>query len=1027
VFKNDSVTFKKSDGGDNSHRSSEKEKKPALEGNPGKAAGVAFLKELLNDLVDEKSVEPVRNENRNRSRKKRQAPSGETGATGSRRTDRQDKDISKNNNSKKSNNYFSVFEKCLDLVNSCFKSMSMATVPTSVSNCCIGCKTAPEIEQNYTRPSRGRPRAAERYAEPSGVYSRGKGYNPSTHRERSESVLPRKVFTEREPNPHRPDTIGQWTKVCSIRTVEWDREDIFVVVDKPNRHRKSWDIPKSWKVEKKDQLPLWNPEKVPKKERSKEITPETSTSPVKLETTPAVKEEFGGSAQARAMSPTLLPSEPQREVRQDNEIRKTSEQQPGADAPDCCPSTGDTPGPWSIPYTVWELVSFPPVPECDNPGRKQVKLAKDTRVPALMPPPKAALPLEADGPWSINYVVWVVVRFPIPPECENVGVKKLKLVLDPYHEETAMVLYIPPTPVEDTTMVVCTQDVSSELEIVLWDNPQDESFSISEHQVEDSTMELFSLDAEYSMERITGVNPFEPILDDFVVPGEHTTMVILPWDEESDLKAALWQNVQGVLRTDTADFSNRICGAKRVAINATLRTAISQILRERETSITLAEMNALLYVMYVKAGSEKKAIQGFKKDCADKWNKKLDLLTALRCRKVEPEKARRLKKQFKVSTPAEISSEINKVKDILAKKKKLQKAIRFKKLSKFLNTEAEWFSRYKKTRRQNLEFVEIEDKTEHEQFWKNIWEIPQDVNVQNLEEAIEKCRFTTHDSLLTSCPISLIEVERALAHTSPWKACGPDGVYPHLYKTLSVMTTRILVRLFNDIWLGRTRPEQWFATGRTILFYKMSGEKTSPKNYRPITMLNTCYKLFTSVLEGRIIQTLIRTGNWDPEQRALLNRRRGCLDAHLMNEFVVNTCRTITHAPLNSAYIDFCKAYDSVSHIALIRMLEVTTQSSTNKPNRLVAILKTLMPLWCTYITNIKGDAVRINIKRGIFQGDKMSPTLFCVALTVLRANQDNAMNISTLVDRVSVDKICYMDDIKLFDSSLQRLGRKVS
>ena len=248
----------------------------------------------------------------------------------------------------------------------------------------------------------------------------------------------------------------------------------------------------------------------------------------------------------------------------------------------------------------------------------------------------------------------------------------------------------------------------------------------------------------------------------------------------------------------------------------------------------------------------------------------------------------------------------------MAKKKKLQNAIRFKKLTKFLNEEAEWFSRYKKTRRQNLEFVEIEDKTEHIQFWKNIWEIPQDVNVQNLEAAIEKCKFTTHDSLLTSSPISFIEVERALSCTSPWKACGPDGVYPHLYKALSTRTVRILTRLFNEIWLGLTTPEQWFTTGRTILFYKMSGEKSSPKNFRPITMLNTCYKLFTSVLEGRIIQTLIRTGNWDPEQRALLNRRRGCLDAHLMNEFVVNTCRSITHAPLNSAYIDFCKAYDSV-------------------------------------------------------------------------------------------------------------------
>ena len=36
-------------------------------------------------------------------------------------------------------------------------------------------------------------------------------------------------------------------------------------------------------------------------------------------------------------------------------------------------------------------------------------------------------------------------------------------------------------------------------------------------------------------------------------------------------------------------------------------------------------------------------------------------------------------------------------------------------------------------------------------------------------------------------------------------------------------------------------------------------------------------------------------------------------------------------------------------------------------------------------------------------------------------------MSIRTLVENVQVDKICYMDDIKMFDTSLAGLGRKVA
>ena len=233
----------------------------------------------------------------------------------------------------------------------------------------------------------------------------------------------------------------------------------------------------------------------------------------------------------------------------------------------------------------------------------------------------------------------------------------------------------------------------------------------------------------------------------------------------------------------------------------------------------------------------------------------------------------------------------------MRKGNKILQKKRFKKLIKHVNDEAEFFSRYKKAKPSNLGYVEIEQPQAHASFWKNIWEVPQNVDACQLEEAISRCRFSKHSTRLTHSPIKVEEVERALTFTAPWKACGPDGVYPHLYKMFKKKICIILARLFNKLWLGEENPEKWFTTGRTILFFKNAGDKASPKNYRPITMLNTCYKVFTSVIEGRVIKTLLETGNWDPEQRALISKRRGCLDAHLISEMVISTCQKITKAP----------------------------------------------------------------------------------------------------------------------------------
>ena len=79
---------------------------------------------------------------------------------------------------------------------------------------------------------------------------------------------------------------------------------------------------------------------------------------------------------------------------------------------------------------------------------------------------------------------------------------------------------------------------------------------------------------------------------------------------------------------------------------------------------------------------------------------------------------------------------------------------------------------------------------------------------------------------------------------------------------------------------------------------------------------------------------------------------------------------------ISVAYIDFRKAYDSVSHVWIIRMLEMYKFSPT-----LVKFLEASMQLWNTHMSlsyqNARVSTESVRIRRGIFQGDTLSPLLF--------------------------------------------------
>ena len=110
------------------------------------------------------------------------------------------------------------------------------------------------------------------------------------------------------------------------------------------------------------------------------------------------------------------------------------------------------------------------------------------------------------------------------------------------------------------------------------------------------------------------------------------------------------------------------------------------------------------------------------------------------------------------------------------------------------------------------------------------------------------------------------------------------------------------------------------------------------------------------------------------------------------------------------AWIDYQKAYDSVPHSWIMKCLEMYKINTT-----LRNMIQASMKLWTTTLTFDKQDIGEVRIRRGIFQGDALSPLLFCLALNPLSEVLKKVGNEYTLANGSKINHLLYMDDLKLY------------
>nr|XP_049701309.1 LINE-1 retrotransposable element ORF2 protein [Helicoverpa armigera] len=258
------------------------------------------------------------------------------------------------------------------------------------------------------------------------------------------------------------------------------------------------------------------------------------------------------------------------------------------------------------------------------------------------------------------------------------------------------------------------------------------------------------------------------------------------------------------------------------------------------------------------------------------------------------------------------------------------------------------------------------------------------------------------------------EVEKAILSQKMATAPGPDKITNELLKGTLEELIPILTAIFNDIMETDIIPKQW-TTSHIILIYK-KGQKEDINNYRPISLMSNIYKVFSKVILERISKRLDEN---QPREQAGFRQKFSTLDHIHTVKQIIEKYREY-NKNIYMAFIDYSKAFDSISHKAIWKNLE-----QQGIPTKYINIIKNIY-LNCEAKIQLETLGEKFSIKRGARQGDPLSPKLFSAVLEgIFRKLDWNGFGLNILGTKLN--HLRFADDIVLFEENPAHLEEMIN
>ncbi|CAG9829791.1 unnamed protein product [Diabrotica balteata] len=300
----------------------------------------------------------------------------------------------------------------------------------------------------------------------------------------------------------------------------------------------------------------------------------------------------------------------------------------------------------------------------------------------------------------------------------------------------------------------------------------------------------------------------------------------------------------------------------------------------------------------------------------------------------------------------------------------------------------------------NREGIVIIEDQEYKQVWRDYYR--ELLTEETTEEEMHDEEETVHEEEANEVDIeiskepTLEELDEVIQRSKNGKAPGKDGINMELIKYGGRELRGKILALLKNIWKEEKMPGDW-EVGQIITVHK-KGDQQICENYRGITLLNTTYKILTSIIKKRLSKITKKTVG---QYQCGFTEGRSTIDAiHTIKQIMEKANEY--KLELEMLFIDFKQAFDSIKRNVLMTALK-----KLKIPHKLRKLIEMTMRTTKISIKTQRGETEEFSINKGMKQGDALSTTLFNLALEYVLRNI-NKGNLRTRGGQI----IAYADDI---------------
>ena len=209
--------------------------------------------------------------------------------------------------------------------------------------------------------------------------------------------------------------------------------------------------------------------------------------------------------------------------------------------------------------------------------------------------------------------------------------------------------------------------------------------------------------------------------------------------------------------------------------------------------------------------------------------------------------------------------------------------------------------------------------------------------------------------------------------------------------------------------------------GRTVSVIKDKTKGNAVGNDRPITCLPIMWKIVSGVIGEDFCINISLNSLLPDEQKGCRKKSRGTKDQLAIDKTILRDCKQKkTNAVI--ARVDYKKAYDSVPHSWIMETLELVRAADNFKP-----LINESIKIWKTQLTARGEDLGEMLIRRGIFQGDSLSPLLFAISMLPRSAIlRESASWYKLSKEEGKINHLMFVDDLKLYGKNVKEINSLV-